>query len=55
MRRIFELALLTVAVVGSVLAVPPSAPAPEIDPGTGASALTLLSGVLLVIRGRRKR
>ena len=27
---------------------------PEIDPGAGASALALLSGVLVVIRGRRK-
>jgi hypothetical protein len=28
---------------------------PEIDPNAGVSALTLLSGALLVIRGRRKR
>jgi hypothetical protein len=29
--------------------------APEIDTATGASALALLSGALLVIRGRRKK
>ena len=28
---------------------------PEIDPAMGIGALTLLSGALLVIRGRRKR
>jgi hypothetical protein len=29
--------------------------APEISPASGAGALTLLSGALLVIRARRKR
>jgi hypothetical protein len=29
--------------------------APEISPASGASALALVSGALLVIRGRRKR
>jgi hypothetical protein len=29
--------------------------APEISPASGAAALTLVSGALLVIRGRRKR
>jgi hydrogenase-4 membrane subunit HyfE len=28
--------------------------APEIDPAMGTAALTLLSGAILVIRGRRK-
>jgi hypothetical protein len=28
---------------------------PEIDPGSAAGALVLLSGALLVIRGRRNR
>jgi hypothetical protein len=31
-----------------------SAPVPEIDPTTGISALTLLVGAVLVIRGRRR-
>jgi hypothetical protein len=37
--------------------VPPSPPAraPEIDPGSAASGLTLLLGGLLVLRGRRQR
>jgi hypothetical protein len=30
------------------------APVPEIDPGTGVSALALLSGGLLLLRSRRK-
>ena len=30
-------------------------PVPEIDPGSAGSALALLSGALLVIRGRRKQ
>jgi hypothetical protein len=30
-------------------------PAPEIDPGAAASGLALLSGVLLVINGHRKK
>ena len=29
--------------------------APEIDPASGAAALALLSGGLLVLRGRRKK
>ncbi len=28
---------------------------PEIDPGSGVSALALLSGALLVIKSRRKK
>jgi hypothetical protein len=30
-------------------------PVPEIDPGSGMSALALLSGALLVIRARRNK
>ncbi len=30
-------------------------PVPEIDPGSIASALTLLSGGVLILTGRRKR
>jgi hypothetical protein len=32
-----------------------AATVPEIDPASGASALALLSGALLMIRGRRRR
>jgi len=31
-----------------------SAAVPEIDPATGGSALALVAGALLVIRGRKK-
>lgn len=34
---------------------PPSGGAPEIDPATGMSAFTLISGAVLIIRGRRKK
>lgn len=34
--------------------VPTTHTAPEIDPGAAVSALALLSGALVVIRGRRK-
>jgi len=32
-----------------------STSAPELDPATGASAVVLLSGALLVIRARRRK
>jgi len=32
-----------------------AAPVPEIGPGSAGSAIALLSGALLVYRGRRKR
>jgi hypothetical protein len=31
-----------------------TAPAPEIDPGSATSALALLAGAALIIRGRRR-
>jgi len=43
--------LLLVGVSGAALA----SAVPEIDPGSSASALTLLSGALLVIKSRRKK
>ena len=50
--------LKAIALVLLVLGVTASAMAtavPEIDPGTGVSALALLGSALLVIRGRRSR
>ncbi len=38
----------------SSLALAQVAPVPEIDAGAAASALCLLSGAILVIRGRKK-
>jgi hypothetical protein len=49
--KIFGMMLLLIG--ASVLAV--AGHVPEIDPGLGGSALALLSGALLVIRGRRNR
>ena len=49
--------LLTVIVLGvgaSVCALA-QVQSPEIDPGSGASALTLLAGAILVIRSRTRR
>jgi hypothetical protein len=45
------LLLLAIGMSGAAMA----ATVPEIDPSSGVSALALLSGALLVIRGRRKR
>ena len=45
----------TMLIVGMSTAVMAQAAVPEIDPGSGLSALALLSGALLVIRGTRKR
>jgi hypothetical protein len=49
--KLFGIALMFVGVAGFAQAV---ATVPEIDPGSAGSALALLSGALLVIRGRRK-
>jgi hypothetical protein len=46
-------ALLLVGFSSAVMAGPP--PTPEISPVSGAAALALLSGAVLVIRGRRKK
>lgn len=48
----FGLILLVAGMAGTALAVdPPSAP--ELDPGSIGSAVTLATGALFVIRGRR--
>jgi hypothetical protein len=52
MRTLIALSLLACAASVPLLAV---AGAPEIDPASGASALALLTGAVLVIRGRRKK
>ena len=51
MRKLAALFLLGIGASVLACALPP---VPEIDPGTGASALALLGGALLVYRGRRK-
>jgi len=40
--------------IGAAVAAMAAIEGPEIDPGSAASALALLTGAALVIRGRRK-
>jgi len=51
-RKIIGIALLLTG--ASLVAWANGAVVPEIDPGSGGTALALLSGALMVIRGRRK-
>jgi hypothetical protein len=49
-------ALLMIGMIGTALAADNAVvPAPEIDPSSAASALTLLAGVLSIIRGRHAK
>ena len=50
LRRLAAVILLCAG--ASVLAM--AVQVPEIDPGSGANALALIAGALIVIRGRRK-
>ncbi|HUP03912.1 MAG TPA: hypothetical protein VMU19_07985 [Bryobacteraceae bacterium] len=50
--KIAALTLLLIGVAGSALA---GAIVPEIDAGSAGSALALLAGAALVIRGRRRK
>ena len=52
---VLGLALLIAGLSGTAFAVDPPTSAPEIDPGSIASALTLLSGGLLMLSARRKQ
>jgi hypothetical protein len=51
-RKTIGMIMLAMSVAG--LAMAQTQPVPEVDPGSCASALVLISGALLVIRGRRK-
>ena len=53
MNRIVGLTLILIGVAAVALAAPAGG-SPEIDPGSAGSALALLTGAALVIRGRRK-
>ncbi len=44
-----------VAMGQTALAGSPTPPVPEIDPATGGSAISLITGVLAVIEQRRRR
>ena len=50
MKKTIGMLLLVIGASGAALAA-----VPEIDPVSGGSALALLAGALLVIRGRRKK
>ena len=47
------LAVLTVTLIATHASFAVPVPVPEIDPGMGAGALALISGAILVIRGRK--
>lgn len=55
MQRVITIAALTLSVASLAFGVagPPSAP--EIDANSAVSAVTLLSGALIVFRARRRR
>jgi len=63
MKKIIGMLLLLIGLLGLIQASPcrpepggvSTCGAPEIDPASGASALALLSGATLIIRGRRKK
>lgn len=52
MRKVAFAVLILLAMTGAAFA---GNPVPEIDPSAAPGALALLSGALLVIRGRRRR
>jgi hypothetical protein len=52
MRTIIGMALIMAATAAIALAAPGDTP--EIDPGSATSALALLAGAALIIRGRRR-
>lgn len=54
MSRVAGTILMLIGAAGAALAGPHGFAAPEIDPGSAASGLALISGALIVIRGRRK-
>lgn len=53
-RRGLGLALVIAALAGSAYATPPL-PAPEIDPGSISSALTLLMGGAFLLTGKARK
>jgi len=56
MKKVYTVlgaALLIAGSTGFAMAVP--AAAPEVDPGTAGSAIALVSGMLLLARGRRSK
>jgi hypothetical protein len=54
MQKLFALMLLVVGSSAVAMATPPLA-IPEVDPASGASALALIAGGLLILRSCRKK
>jgi hypothetical protein len=52
MMKIFGIAVVMMGIATSLMA---GTSAPEIDASTGAAAFALLTGGVLVLRGRRKK
>ena len=52
LMKVAGMALLTIGIASVCSAV--AAAAPEIDPASGVNALAMLTGGLLIIRGRRR-
>ena len=52
MRKVFGL---TAMILGMATVLMAGSSAPEIDASTGAAAVALLAGGILVLRGRRKQ
>lgn len=46
---------LVLLVIGFSVALPAPEPVPEIDPASGANALALIAGGLVILRSRRKK
>jgi hypothetical protein len=57
MKKLIMILMLILGLAGMLMARPERGghDAPEIDPGSAVSAIALLSGMLLVTRGRRQR
>jgi len=53
LTKVYRLIALTLFVIG-VQALAFATPTPEIDPASAGSALALLGGVVVLVRGRRK-
>ena len=52
MKNLFAVTLLG---IGTGIAAMAATAVPEVDPASGASALALLAGAIVVIRGRRRK
>jgi hypothetical protein len=55
MNKLTQVALLVVGCSAALLAGTPGFSAPEIDAGSAATAIALVSGIILIGRGRAKR